>query len=513
MADGSAATRRTAAAPESAAEMSGGGVGGEVDTYVGSLISLVSRSDIRYEGFLYQLNAHDSTIGLSHVRSFGTEGRKKDGPQIPPSDKVYEYILFRGSDIKDLQVKSAPPAKPTVGAHDDPVLIQFQHTAGNSVSQSMTAGGVSMPSNCNQNKSGPIESHLSQPLSQPGPGVSGHISIASFPGVPSIGTSGDWQEHNGTAVCKSPANQLYLNLYQNSLQSWSAAPQVHESSNVGMAKTSQYFNSASQLPPSFMNSPLTPHNIRVSGNLSTPVSPPLFSQDVNINVSPTNVVSLAPTPPVISTPVGASSFSGSPLSPRLVPPSSMMSQDNPAHHMTPFITDARKLNVDQPNVGVMASLSSNYGPMNVPTQSLPAPSMQQSQYSGPVFTEEFDFEAMNEKFKKEELWGYLGKVKGRDTAADQNMSGRDGLGIKPAYKKDEFFDTISCSLNRGVGNRRNKYQNHPNINYGSSYQWPHGNLESYEVTYGGFHNHSHNWERGYDYDGRGYGRSMPFDSK
>uniref|UniRef100_A0A7N0UG23 Uncharacterized protein n=1 Tax=Kalanchoe fedtschenkoi TaxID=63787 RepID=A0A7N0UG23_KALFE len=311
---------------------------------------------------------------------------------------------------QDLQVKSAPPAKPTEGAHDDPSIIL------------------------------------------------------------------------------------------NSLQRRSVAPQVRESSNVRMVKTSEYFDSAPQLPPLFVTSTLPPHKFCVSENLLTHVSPPLFSQDVNTNVSPVTVVSLATTPPVISMPFGVSSFSDS--------PSTVMSQDNPAHHMMPFFTNAHKVYVDQPNVGVMASLIN--GPMNVPTQSLPAPSMQQSQYSGPVFTEEFDFEAMNEKFNKEELWGYLGKVKGRDTAADQNMSGRDGLGIKPAYKKDEFFDTISSSLNRGAGNRRNKYQNHPNINNLSSYQWPRGIHESY--AYGGFRNHTPSSEGGYGFDGRGYGRNMPFNS-
>ncbi|KAI9280512.1 Scd6-like Sm domain-containing protein [Sporodiniella umbellata] len=83
------------------------------ESYIGSKISLISLSDIRYVGILHSINAQDSTVGLKQVRSFGTEGRKgKADEEIPPSENVFDYVVFRGSDIKDLQVFEAPP-KPT----------------------------------------------------------------------------------------------------------------------------------------------------------------------------------------------------------------------------------------------------------------------------------------------------------------------------------------------------------------------------------------------------------------
>ncbi|SCO69077.1 trailer hitch homolog, putative [Plasmodium vivax] len=86
--------------------------------YIGSKISLISNSEIRYEGILYTINTHESTVALQNVRSFGTEGRRQ--PDIPPSNEIYDFIIFRGKDIKDVTVSEAAKTIP-----DDPAIVSM----------------------------------------------------------------------------------------------------------------------------------------------------------------------------------------------------------------------------------------------------------------------------------------------------------------------------------------------------------------------------------------------------
>ena len=78
-------------------------------------------------GTLHEINSEDSTVALENVRSFGTEGRAEANGQqeVPGSDSIYEYIVFRGSDVKDLRIEEAPKENkpPPPQTPNDPAIL------------------------------------------------------------------------------------------------------------------------------------------------------------------------------------------------------------------------------------------------------------------------------------------------------------------------------------------------------------------------------------------------------
>ncbi|XP_078609390.1 protein LSM14 homolog B-like isoform X7 [Branchiostoma floridae x Branchiostoma japonicum] len=96
--------------------------------YLGSKISLISKANIRYEGILYTIDTKEATVALAKVRSYGTEDRPTDRP-VAPRDEVYEYIIFRGSDISDLHV-SEPPKTTQSNQPQDPAIVQQSAPVG-----------------------------------------------------------------------------------------------------------------------------------------------------------------------------------------------------------------------------------------------------------------------------------------------------------------------------------------------------------------------------------------------
>ena len=74
---------------------------------------------------LHKINSDESTVSLENVISYGTEGRKgKPEEEIAPSDQIYEYIVFRGSDVKDLRIEETPSKENVpLGVPNDPAIV------------------------------------------------------------------------------------------------------------------------------------------------------------------------------------------------------------------------------------------------------------------------------------------------------------------------------------------------------------------------------------------------------
>ncbi|XVE57279.1 hypothetical protein DITRI_Ditri04bG0078700 [Diplodiscus trichospermus] len=532
------------------------------DSYLGNFISLISKYEIRYEGVLYHLNVQDSTIGLKNVRSYGTEGRTKDGPQVPPSDKVYEYILFRGIDIKSqfVRVSLSPSSTASIVSKTLTESTQWQDTPAlacrvylnalpthqfspqvNSSNRSLAAQNAGSPLFSNQLYwHGYNETQINVPQAQQDPFafqslamLSSHVNIPDLNSSPVL----------GLVKAPDPVNPVLSSTTSSSLHSTVAGSftPVHCSVSPDMPSCS-YITA----PPS-----------QAANNKLTVSSFPSSLEDTNITRSqpvgkavscPGAAASLS----VLPTPVPYPGCSSGSL---LTSSPSLLTSGQPAQTRSHLLSSTQHTYPDSKDATAFASPSSYTPAVNStpatqpPLLPLPTPA-QQSPHSTARFTEEFDFEAMNEKFKKDKVWDYLGKAKQKDKVEegieddvfDQSLVGKQGLDLlsnfylKPAYKKDDFFDTISSnSQSRGARNGQNSFsermkldsetfgnfQQRSHISYGpygghgtgcdqsyvGSYNWGRG--YSYGSGRGQTYRDSYNWGSGYGYGGRGH-RDMYF---
>lgn len=93
--------------------------------YIGAPVTLISSLDVRYEGTLFTIDPNESTVALQEVKCLGTEDRQSGDKSIPKSDTVYEFIIFRGENIKSICLSEAEAKPKERHAINDPSILRI----------------------------------------------------------------------------------------------------------------------------------------------------------------------------------------------------------------------------------------------------------------------------------------------------------------------------------------------------------------------------------------------------
>ncbi|KAK4735968.1 hypothetical protein R3W88_010229 [Solanum pinnatisectum] len=375
---------------------------------IGALISVTSISDMRYEGFLDEINPH--SLGLQYVKFFGSEGRLKYGPQIPGRDRIYDYIYLRGSNIKDLQVISSPSPSTTSAVPDDPAIIRPLFGNPTPTTMALTSHGAAQVANVTTSAQPilPVTSfQLNQPRTlsassssfggsflPPPPANISRLAVPSYwPGL--VGSSGGVSYFQHQFPPPPPSLVASQAPVQQQAQ--------HQNVNTSVVGGSRYYEHHHPLLLGHSTGSPTMLPSLLSGRQVT-FSLPEIDQSGARQSSPSHSLQTANIEEKTA------------IAPVMEPLPSNSSEETPESLMKPTTETAGSTSSPHDKNQSARGRDQNPGVIR-------------------RFEVDFDFERMNKKFNKKEVWDIF-----------RNSDARDVHHRKPVYRKDEFFDCLSYGL-------------------------------------------------------------------